>query len=123
MPQIAFASDEGTVTWFKGRLTGFVADDPMLPGAKSYIQVSLERLEGDTTSPEFTHESGVDGQIRVIDPNDDEKTYDFTTEDGTAYVDIDIPEDAPLGHYSFDITANSNEYEHYWGGFEVQEHY
>jgi hypothetical protein len=124
VPQIAFASDEeGTVTWFKGRITSFVADDPMLQGTGSYIEIHLERLEGDTSSPEFTHESGVDGQIRIIDPNDDEKTYDFTTDYGSEYVDIDIPEDAPLGRYSYDITADNNEYEQVSGTFGVVDHY
>jgi hypothetical protein len=125
VPQIAFASsdEEGTVTWFKGRITSFVADDPMLQGTGSYIEIHLEHLEGDTTSPEFTHESGVDGQIRVTDPNDDVKTYDFTTNEGTAFVDIDVPEDAPLGTYSYDITADNNEYESVSGTFGVVDHY
>ena len=117
VPQLAFASmdsedDEGTVTWFKGKMNGIIAESTISPGQDTYIQVDTNTIDGDPLHV------NVDGTIRVIDPNDDERLYSFTTRDGTAYVDINTGPDAPTGHYSFEITADG--YESFWGEFEVE---
>ena|SRR5919107_1109014 len=116
VPQLAFASDEeGTVAWLKGRFNALIETNPLMIAQRQYITINL--LDFDNYS---ILDSNVDAHIRVIDPNDDEMTYNVSMDDhGHARISFVLDDDAPVGHYSIDITADGDEYEEYWGGFEV----
>src|SRR5919107_42669 len=132
IPQIAFASDEeGTVTWFAGTLFGRPDNDPIAIGETQYIEISLNVYDKDNLIKNLP----IEGRVEVIDPNDDIKTYPFSIDEldgddnAITYVNFLIGDEdddtpaPPTGHYSFDITADDNKAEHYWGGFEVVDHY
>lgn len=91
-------------------------------GEMQYIEISLNEYDKDNLIKNLPSE----GKVEVIDPNDDIKTYPFSIDEldgddnAITYVgfligDNDDDTYTPTGHYSFDITADDNKAEHYWG--------
>jgi hypothetical protein len=93
VPQIAFASDEGTVTWLKGKFDAFVEEDPLMIGQTEHIRVDLLDTDDD-----YILNSNIGAHIRVIDPNDDEMTFDKAIDDaGHARISFVLSDEAPTG--------------------------